>query len=183
MSEQGVMSRDASCKTFDAAADGYARAEGVNALYVKRLDEALRDGNPIRAIVRSTGTNSDGKTAGMSHPSSEAHEALIRKTYERAGIRDYGQTAYVECHGTGTTIGMIVPYVLQLLCGPLTFRSTGDSVETKAVGNVFGEKGVYITSVRTDGRPTPEFDRLLLTLDRRLTVQAKLGMSFQLQSL
>lgn len=122
MSDQGVLSRDGSCKTFDAAADGYARAEGVNALYVKRLDAALRDGNPIRAIVRATATNSDGKTAGLSHPSTEAHEALIRRTYERAGIRDYGQTAYVECHGTGTTIGMI------LTCATATVAVTNPPV-------------------------------------------------------
>ncbi|KAF2138887.1 uncharacterized protein K452DRAFT_276732 [Aplosporella prunicola CBS 121167] len=128
MSEQGVLSADGSCKTFDATADGYARAEAINALYVKRLDEAIRDGNPIRAIVRSTGTNCDGKTPGLSHPSPESHEALIRRTYESAGIHDFCQTAFVECHGTGT--------------------ATGDPLETTAIGNVFGEKGVYITSAK-----------------------------------
>lgn len=110
MSEQGVLSGDGSCKTFDAAADGYARAEAVNALYVKRLDHAIRDGNPIRGIVRSTGTNCDGKTAGLSHPSPESHEALIRRTYEAAGISDFCQTAFVECHGTGTATGMILTF-------------------------------------------------------------------------
>ncbi|KAL6362754.1 hypothetical protein LRP88_04058 [Fusarium phalaenopsidis] len=128
MSEQGVLSGDGSCKAFDAAADGYARAEAVNALYVKRLDHAIRDGNPIRGIVRGTGSNCDGKTAGLSHPSPESHEALIRRTYQQVGIDDFCQTAFVECHGTGT--------------------ATGDPLETSAIGNVFGEKGVYITSVK-----------------------------------
>lgn len=105
MSEQGVLSPDGSCKTFDTDADGYARAEAGNSLYIKRLDEALRDGNPIRAIIRSSGTNCNGKTPGLSHPSDEAHEALIRRTYQMAGIKDVCQTAYVECHGTGTATG------------------------------------------------------------------------------
>lgn len=106
MSEQGVLSAEGSCKSFDAAADGYARAEAVNALYLKRLDDAIRDGNPIRGIVRSTGTNCDGKTPGLSHPSPESHEALIRRTYASAGIHDFCQTGFVECHGTGTATGM-----------------------------------------------------------------------------
>lgn len=115
MTEQGVLSPDGSCKTFDAAADGYARGEAINALYVKRLDEAIRDGNPIRAIVRSTGTNCDGKTPGISYPSDESHEALIRRTYELAGLQDFCQTAVVECHGTGTAIGMICTLLTQEL--------------------------------------------------------------------
>jgi hypothetical protein len=114
MSEQGVLSADGSSKTFDAAADGYARGEAINALYVKRLDEAIRDRNPIRAIVRSTGTNCDGKTAGLSHPSLENQEALIRQTYESAGIHDFCQTAFVECHGTGTATGMILTFLIFL---------------------------------------------------------------------
>lgn len=110
MSEQGVLSADGSCKSFDADADGYARAEGINVLYVKRLDEAIRDGNPIRAIIRSTGTNCDGKTQGISHPSSESQESLIRRTYESAGLYDFCQTAFVECHGTGTRTGTILHF-------------------------------------------------------------------------
>ncbi|CAJ2503554.1 Uu.00g109480.m01.CDS01 [Anthostomella pinea] len=125
---QGVLSPQASCRTFDAEADGYARAEAVNMVYLKRLDDALRDKNPIRAVIRSTASNCDGKTAGISHPSSESHEALIRSCYLAGGIRDFTQTGFVECHGTGTR--------------------TGDPIETAAVANVFGGKGVYIGSVK-----------------------------------
>ena len=153
MSEQGVLSADGSCKTFDAAANGYARAEGINALYVKRLDEAIRDGNPIRGIVRATGTNCDGKTAGLSHPSPESQEVLIRRTYESAGLYDFCQTAFVECHGTGTATGMVPPSLTpddMFLIETGTNQATriGDPLETSAIGNVFGEGGVYITSVR-----------------------------------
>ncbi|VUC25932.1 unnamed protein product [Clonostachys rosea] len=128
MFKQGVLSPDVSCKTFDEKANGYARAEGINMLYVKRLEDALRDGNPIRAVIRSTASNSDGKTMGLSHPSTAGHEALIRSCYETAGISDYCRTAFFECHGTGT--------------------STGDPVELTAVANVFKERGIYIGSIK-----------------------------------
>ncbi|KOS21700.1 Lovastatin nonaketide synthase [Escovopsis weberi] len=124
---EGILSPSASCKTFDAAADGFARAEGIAAIYVKRLDDAIRDGNPVRAVVRGTASNSDGRSMGIMSPSSEAHEALMRQVYAMAGL-DPRQTAFVECHGTGT--------------------AAGDPIETRAVGNVFGERGVYITSVK-----------------------------------
>ena len=105
MTEQGVLSPEGISKSFDAAADGYARGEGVNAVMIKRLEDAIRDGDPIRAVIRATASNCDGKTAGMSMPSPEAHEAMIRRAYHVAGIRDFSQTAFVECHATGTPIG------------------------------------------------------------------------------
>ena len=97
-------------------------------LYIKRLDDAVQDQNPIRAVIRSTGCNFDGKTPGIAKPSADSQEALIRACYEAAGLRDFGETAFVECHGTGT--------------------ATGDPIEAAAVANVFGEKGVYIGSVK-----------------------------------
>lgn len=127
MSQQGALAPDGRCKTFDAAADGYARGEAVNAIYVKLLDDAIREGDPVRAIIRSTATNSDGKTAGMSVPSATSQERMIRRAYEKAGITDLSQTPYFECHGTGT--------------------KTGDRVETTAIANTFGEKALYIGSV------------------------------------
>ena len=128
LAEQGVLSPNGSSRTFDADADGYVRAEAVNMLYIKRLDDAVRDGNPIRAIIRSTASNFDGKTAGIAQPSAESQEALIRGCYEAAGLCDFGETAFVECHGTGTAVG--------------------DPIEATTVANVFGEKGVYIGSVK-----------------------------------
>lgn len=128
MTEQGVLSPTGTCKTFDAKADGYARGEAINAIYIKKLSDALRDGDPIRGVLRSTATNCDGKTAGMACPSSESHEAMMRRAYQVAQLSDLSQTAFVECHGTGTAIG--------------------DPLETAAVANVFGQKGVFIGSVK-----------------------------------
>ncbi|KAI0172149.1 fatty acid synthase S-acetyltransferase [Hypoxylon sp. FL1284] len=128
MTEQGIVSKDGSCKTFSADANGYARGEAVTAIYVKPLSDAIRDGNPVRAVIRATSHNVDGKTPGMSQPSTDAQEALMKRAYKVAGITDYSQTAMVECHGTGTP--------------------TGDPIEAKAVARVFGESGVYIGSVK-----------------------------------
>lgn len=128
MQEQGVLSSDGSCKTFSANANGYARGEAVTAVFIKPLADAIRDGNPIRAVVRATAHNADGKTPTLSQPSTDAQEALIRRAYELGGITDYSKTAMVECHGTGTP--------------------TGDPIETRAVARVFGETGVYIGSVK-----------------------------------
>ena len=95
MTQEGILAPDGSCKTFDAAANGFARAEAINAVYIKRLSDALRDGNPIRAIIRNTGTNSDGRSQGLMTPSSEAHEALIRKVYSDSDLIP-SETGYVE---------------------------------------------------------------------------------------
>ncbi|KAI1828708.1 hypothetical protein F4861DRAFT_535124 [Xylaria intraflava] len=126
----GVLSKDVASRSFDADANGYARGEAVNMIYVKRLDDALRDGNPIRAVIRGTSSNCDGKTFGLTKPSTEAHEALIRATYAAAGLEsEIHKTGFFECHATGT--------------------SSGDPEEAKAVANVFADKGgVYIGSVK-----------------------------------
>ncbi|TVY80960.1 Highly reducing polyketide synthase FUM1 [Lachnellula suecica] len=128
MTEQGVVSPTGTCKSFDISADGYARGEAVNCVYIKKLSDAIRDGDPIRGVIRSTAINGDGKTPGISYPSTEAHEALMRRAYKVAGIKDFSETGMVECHGTGTPIG--------------------DPVETNAVARVFGKDGVIIGAVK-----------------------------------
>jgi acyl transferase domain-containing protein len=112
ISEQGVLSADGSCKTFSAEANGYARGEAIVSIYVKPLSDALRDGNPIRAVITGTATNCDGKTPGIAVPSATAQEALIRRAYEVAAISDFSKTGFVECHGTGTSVGDPVSDVL-----------------------------------------------------------------------
>ena len=104
MTEQGVISPTGSCKSFDANADGYARGEAISALYIKKLSDAMRDGDPIRAVIRSTCVNNDGKTVGLTSPSTEAHETLIRRGHQIAGFHDLSKTAMIECHGTGTKV-------------------------------------------------------------------------------
>ena len=95
MTQEGILSPEGSCKPFDAAADGFVRAEAINAIYVKKLGDALKDGNPIRAIIRNTGTNSDGRSQGLMTPSSEAHEALMRKVYSESGLSP-SETGFIE---------------------------------------------------------------------------------------
>ncbi|KAB8239114.1 uncharacterized protein BDW43DRAFT_319357 [Aspergillus alliaceus] len=128
MSDNMVLSPSGHCKTFDAHADGYARAEAVNAVYLKPLDKAIRDGDPIRSIIRSTSANFDGRTKKIFSPNADSQERLIRQAYQRAHINDFAQTAFFECHGTGT--------------------KAGDLAEAIAVGRVFGPEGIYMGAVK-----------------------------------
>ena len=95
-------------KMWDASANGYARGEGVGAIVLKRLSAAIADGDPIDCIIRETGINQDGRTRGITMPSSAAQADLIQKTYQRAGLdvsRREDRPQYFEAHGTGTKAG------------------------------------------------------------------------------
>ncbi|KFY12772.1 hypothetical protein V492_03668 [Pseudogymnoascus sp. VKM F-4246] len=94
-------------KSFDASADGYVKAEGVNCFYLKRLDDAVRNGDPIRAIIRGTAVNASGRTNGIANPSSEAQAAVTRQALKNANIKekDFSKTRFLEAHGTGTLAG------------------------------------------------------------------------------
>lgn len=98
LSSMNFLSPDGRCYSFDARANGYARGEGVVALVVKPLRAALRDGDVVRAVVRATGQNQDGRTPVLTQPSVDAQEDLIRRVYARAGL-GYGDTRYFEAHG------------------------------------------------------------------------------------
>ncbi|KAJ0161949.1 Lovastatin diketide synthase LovF, partial [Colletotrichum tanaceti] len=128
MHQNGVLSPSGTCKSFDADADGFARGEGVSAIYVKRLSDAVRDGDPIRAVIRSTCVAGNGRTPGLTTPNPAIHERLMRRGHEIAGIADLSKTAMVECHGTGTPVG--------------------DPLEVSAVANIWGQDGIYIGSVK-----------------------------------
>ncbi|KAE8156902.1 KR domain-containing protein [Aspergillus tamarii] len=103
----GVLSPTSTCHTFNEYANGYGRAEGVGAVYLKRLSDAVRDGNPIRGVIRSSATNNNGKVSGVgiTHPSYAGQCAVIQHAYQRGGPLDPALTGYFECHGTGTAIG------------------------------------------------------------------------------
>ncbi|KUM56171.1 hypothetical protein ACN42_g11053 [Penicillium freii] len=113
----GAVSPTSRCHTFDISADGYSRAEGFGAIYLKKLSDAVSQGDPIRAVVRGTSFNANGKTGGISHPSPDGQEAVIRQAYKASGGLNPDLTGYVECHGTGTPVG--------------------DPIEVSAVGRVF----------------------------------------------
>ncbi|KAH8890708.1 KR domain-containing protein [Thozetella sp. PMI_491] len=103
----GVLSPTSTCHTFDESADGYGRADAVGAVYLKRLSDAVRDGDPIRGVIRSSAVNSNGKVpaVGITHPNREGQADVIRQAYKRGGDLDPRLTGYFECHGTGTAIG------------------------------------------------------------------------------
>ncbi|KAI0432409.1 putative polyketide synthase [Xylaria sp. FL1042] len=100
----GMLSPDGRSYAFDARANGYGRGEGVAALVIKRLSDALAANDPIRAVIRETALNQDGKTDTITTPSGAAQVELMRECYRRAGLDPRG-TQYFEAHGTGTQAG------------------------------------------------------------------------------
>ena len=113
---KGASSLSGRCHTFDIKADGYIKAEAVNAVILKRLSDAIRDRDPIRAVIRGSATNSDGRTPGIASPSSEAQATAIRAAYANAGISDLSGTTYLECHGTGTQVHICLAVSLLERC-------------------------------------------------------------------
>ncbi|PYH84622.1 hypothetical protein BO82DRAFT_381420 [Aspergillus uvarum CBS 121591] len=128
MSDNLVISANGMCHTFDNVASGYGRGEAVNAIYIKPLNDALRNHDPIRAVIRATATNSDGRTPNITTPGVQSQKTLIETTYRRAGIDDLSETGYFECHGTGTEVG--------------------DAAEVSVIAKLFREKGIIIGSVK-----------------------------------
>ena len=115
-----MMAADGRCKTFDATADGYVRAEGAGAVILKRLSDALRDRDHVLALIRGSAVNQDGRTAGIAAPNASAQQAVIREALAQAGVAPRELT-YLEAHGTGTSIG--------------------DPIEVEAVKSVLGKAG------------------------------------------
>ncbi|CBF75781.1 uncharacterized protein ANIA_10430 [Aspergillus nidulans FGSC A4] len=104
MSALHMINENGRCYPFDSRGAGYGRAEGVAALVLKRQADAVRDGDPIRAVIRNTGINQDGKTNGIMLPSFEAQQQLTSTLYRQAGL-DPNYVCYIEAHGTGTQAG------------------------------------------------------------------------------
>ncbi|KAL3473806.1 hypothetical protein BJX99DRAFT_272015 [Aspergillus californicus] len=129
----GLLSPDSRSYAFDQQANGYGRGEGVGVLIIKPVGDAIRDGDTIRAVIRASASNQDGRTPGITAPSGEMQEQLIRETYRKAGL-DMADTRYFEAHGTGTAVG--------------------DPIECRAIGSVFRryrspEHPLYIGSVKS----------------------------------
>lgn len=128
------LSPDSLCYSFDSRANGYARGEGIAALVLKPVTQAIRDGDMIRAVIRSVGSNQDGKTPGLTQPRLEAQETLIRSVYEKRGL-SFDATRYFEAHGT--LIGTKCPCSCLLTHNAGTGTPVGDPIEMKAIGQVF----------------------------------------------
>ncbi len=104
LSKARMLARDGRCKTFDARADGYVRGEGCGIVLLKRLSDALVDGDRILALIRGSAVNQDGRSNGLTAPSVLAQQEVLRSALENAGL-DPSAISYIEAHGTGTAIG------------------------------------------------------------------------------
>ena len=129
-----MLAPDGRCKTFDAAADGYVRGEGCGVVVVKRLEDAIRDGDRIRAVIRGSSINQDGASGGLTVPNGVAQQRVINEALERAGVAP-GDVEYLEAHGTGTSLG--------------------DPIEVQAAGAALGDgrdadQPLLIGSVKTN---------------------------------
>ncbi|BBZ40527.1 type I polyketide synthase [Mycobacterium conspicuum] len=112
-----MLAPDGRCKTFDAAADGYVRGEGCGVIVVKRLADAIRDGDRIRAVIRGSAVNQDGASGGLTVPNGVAQQKVIAAALQCADVAP-GDVGYLEAHGTGTSLG--------------------DPIEAQAAATVFG---------------------------------------------
>ncbi|UQX09680.1 type I polyketide synthase [Candidatus Mycobacterium methanotrophicum] len=112
-----AMSPTGRCHAFDAGADGFVRGEGCGVVVLKRLADAVADGDPVLAVVRGSAVNQDGRSNGLMAPNPAAQMDVLRAAYANAGIEPR-QVDYVEAHGTGTLLG--------------------DPIEARALGRVLG---------------------------------------------
>ena len=99
-----MLSPNGRCRAFDADGDGYVRSEGCAVFYLKPLEQAEADGDPIHAVIVNSGVNSDGRTNGITMPSIDGQSALLKSVYDEVGI-DVNEIDYIEAHGTGTAVG------------------------------------------------------------------------------
>ncbi|KUI44755.1 polyketide synthase [Mycobacterium sp. GA-1199] len=129
-----MLAPDGRCKTFDAAADGYVRGEGCGVIVIKRLEDAIRDGDQIRAVIRGSAINQDGASGGLTVPNGVAQQRVISDALKSAGVEP-GAVGYLEAHGTGTSLG--------------------DPIEAQAAGAVLGDgreasRPLLLGSVKTN---------------------------------
>lgn len=131
LSKTNALAPDGYCKTFDATADGYSRGEGCGIIVLKRLSDALANGDSIRAIIRGTAINHDGSSAGLTVPDGTAQKNLLRQAIADANIEP-AQISYIEAHGTGTSLG--------------------DPIEIQAIGQIMGQREtpLFVGSVKTN---------------------------------
>nr|WP_304528357.1 type I polyketide synthase [Mycobacterium sp. ACS1612] len=129
----GMLAPDGRCKTFDADADGYVRSEGAGVVVLKRLGDALRDGDSVLAVVRGSAVNQDGPSSGQTVPNGPAQQAVLRAALAASRLEP-GEIDYVEAHGTGTALG--------------------DPIELDALSQVFAERNgaapLVVGSVKTN---------------------------------
>jgi acyl transferase domain-containing protein/acyl carrier protein len=119
-SKWGMLASDGKCKTFDVGADGFVPGEGSGAVILKRLSDALQDGDRVRAVIRGTAVNHDGKTTVLTAPNGLAQESVLYAALTNAMLEP-ADISYIETHGTGTALG--------------------DPIEIEAIRSVYGQSG------------------------------------------
>ncbi|NMO19735.1 SDR family NAD(P)-dependent oxidoreductase [Pyxidicoccus fallax] len=139
-----ALSPDGACKAFDSSANGYVRGEGAGIVVLKRLSDALADGDPVLCVIRGTAVNQDGRSNGLTAPSRPAQERVIESALQQGGIAPL-DVSYVEAHGTGTSLGdPIEVQALAAVLGRGRSRSTPlgiGSVKTN-IGHLEGAAGI-----------------------------------------
>lgn len=100
----GMLSPDGKCFSFDQRANGFVPGEGVGVIFLKRLEDALRDNNPVYGIIKGWGVNQDGKTNGITAPNPDSQTRLQKGVYEKFQINPE-EIQLIETHGTGTKLG------------------------------------------------------------------------------
>jgi len=123
---------DGRCKTFDSTADGYVMGEGGGLVVLERLSSALAAGRRIRAVLRGSAINQDGRSNGLTAPSRPAQVDVIRRAHTAAKVRP-AEVDYVEAHGSGTALG--------------------DAIELSALHDVFGadrDRPLHVGAVKTN---------------------------------
>jgi acyl transferase domain-containing protein len=105
--QAGLSAPDGRCKPFGQHADGIGRGEGVAAVVLRRLDDAVADGQPIYAVVKSSVANHDGRSNGITAPNRQSQVKLMRRALDLAEL-EAGQINFVEAHGTGTVLGDMI---------------------------------------------------------------------------
>jgi acyl transferase domain-containing protein/NAD(P)-dependent dehydrogenase (short-subunit alcohol dehydrogenase family)/acyl carrier protein len=118
LSKAQMLSADGRCKTFDAAADGIVRGEGCGVVVLKRLSDAIANGDTILALIRGSAVNQDGRSGGFTVPNKTAQQELLHRALETAKVKPH-EVHYIEAHGTGTPLG--------------------DPIELRALGEVLGQ--------------------------------------------
>ncbi|MDR3516544.1 MAG: polyketide synthase, partial [Azospirillaceae bacterium] len=131
LTQLGVLSADGRCKAFDAAGDGYVRAEGAGALVVTTLSRAQARGDRVLALCRGSAVNQDGRSNGLTAPSRSAQERVIRRALSQAALSP-ADIGYVEAHGTGTPLGDVV----EMAALAATYGAERDPARPLLIGSV-----------------------------------------------
>ncbi|MFG2633515.1 type I polyketide synthase [Streptomyces sp. NPDC048362] len=130
----GLAAPDGRCKPFSAGADGIGRADGVGAVVLRRLEDAVADGSRVYAVIRGSAVNQDGRSNGVTAPSRWSQQKVLRAAYRRAGV-GADQVRFVEAHGTGTVLGDAIE------CAALGAVHGVPRAEPCAIGSVKGNIG------------------------------------------